>query len=608
MDNITRRSLYRKKSSMHYVEILLKVLNSVSVFASALLLITIVFEYGFIVSMNEYEVIGKIYNFAWVVFLINSLFHFALDFKTTVEQYGKLAWIMTCLLYLTLIPHLFSPPATEFLYAIWQFLEGGIYHSIVLAVLAFLTLSDWLVKLLTKRVNPSFIFSISFLAIIVVGAGLLMLPKATYGDISFIDALFTSTSATCVTGLTTVDVTQAFTPMGIIIIMTLIQIGGLGVMTITSFFALFFMSNTSLRNQSLISEVVSSKSLNSLLTTLLYIFGFTIIIETIGAAAIFTNIHNTLGMTLEEEIVFSMFHSISAFCNAGFSTMPNNLGNEVLMSGHNEFYLIISFLIILGGIGFPILVNLYDWCKYFLQRIHKNYIRHTFLVERRVHVYDINTKIAVAMSLILIVSGTLLIGVLEWNHALAGLPLADKCVQAFFTAVCPRTAGFASVSMSSFTVQTIMLMLFLMVIGGGSQSTAGGIKVNAFAVILLNIKSIICGSERATIFNRSLSTDSIRRSNSTLVLYILFVFIAVFLLSLFEPEAPLIALLFEAISALSTVGASLDLTPTLGSNSKLLLIILMFVGRVGVLTMVSSIVKQQQKNNVKYTNGNIIIN
>lgn len=594
---------------MPYIETLLRILNNVLIFASAILLITIIFEYGFIISKEEYFVIGVIYDSVLCVFILNSLSHIIFDLRNTIREYGKLAWLMTGLLYLMAIPILFAEPYSDTLRAVWHLLDGGLYHTVILSILAFLNLSDWVVKLLVKRINPSFIFAISFIVIILIGAALLMLPRATHDGISFIDALFTSTSATCVTGLTSIDVTEVFTPIGFTIIMILIQIGGLGVMTITSFFALFFMGNTSLCNQSLISEMVSSRSLNSLLSTLLHILGFTAVIELVGAAAIFMNIHSTMNMTLNEEIAFSIFHSISAFCNAGFSTLPGNLGNEMLMSGgHNSFYITISILIILGGIGFPILVNLYDWSKYFIQRVHKYYIKRTYLVERRIHIYDINTKIAVVMTLILIIFSTLLIGILEWNNAFSHMPVWDKCVQSLFTAVCPRTAGFASVSMGSFTVQTILLMLFLMVIGGGSQSTAGGVKVNAFAVILLNIKSIICGSERVTTFNRSLSTDSVRRSNSTLVLYILFVFIAVFALSIFEPETSLLSLLFEAISALSTVGASLDLTPHLGSDSKFVLILLMFIGRVGVLTIMASIVKQSRRNNIEYTSGNIIIN
>ena len=204
--------------------------------------------------------------------------------------------------------------------------------------------------------------------------------------------------------------------------------------------------------------------------------------------------------------------------------------------------------------------------------------------------------------------GTVVIVVLEWNNAFAGMSPTDKWVQAFFNVTCPRTAGFSSVGMTTFSMQTLLLMVILMMIGGGTQSTAGGVKVNVFAVVMLNLRAILIGADKVTIFNRELSHDSIRRSNATLILYLLVVFAGIFSLSLLEPQASIMALVFECTSALSTVGSSLDLTPTLGSDSKLIIIILMFVGRVGVLTLMSSIIKQKKITKYRYPSDNIIIN
>ena len=182
-----------------------------------------------------------------------------------------------------------------------------------------------------KRTNPPLILAGSFLVIILLGTGLLLLPRATYDGIHWIDALFTATSATCVTGLVSVDVPSTFTLEGQIIIILLIQIGGLGLMTLTSFFAMFFMGNTSIYNQLVVGDMISSNSLNSLLSTLLYILGFTLTIEGIGMLVIWYSIHGTLGMTLDEELFFSAFHSISAFCNAGFSILPGGMSNPLVM-------------------------------------------------------------------------------------------------------------------------------------------------------------------------------------------------------------------------------------------------------------------------------------
>ena len=169
--------------------------------------------------------------------------------------------------------------------------------------------------------------------------------------ITWVDSLFTATSAVCVTGLVPVDVATTFTTSGLVVIILLIQIGGLGVMTLTSFFAMFFMGNTSLYNQLVVRDMVSSNSLGSLLSTLLYILGFTLVIEGIGMVSIWFSIHGTLGMSLESELAFSAFHSISAFCNAGFSTLSGNLGNPMVMTNHNWLFISVSFLVILGGIG-----------------------------------------------------------------------------------------------------------------------------------------------------------------------------------------------------------------------------------------------------------------
>ena len=572
-------------------------------------LLTIVYEYGFRISAAEYNLIHTVYHTVWVIFLVTTTIQIVFRQEDSSFKFTPWTWILTILLYLTLLPVVFKKPEeTTGVYWVWVFFHHAYYKGTILVLLSFSQLSGILVRLLGKRTNPSLILAGSFLVFILLGTGLLMLPRATYHGISFMDALFTATSATCVTGLVTVDVPSTFTLEGQILIILLIQIGGLGVMTLTSFFAMFFMGNTSLYNQLVVRDMVSSQSLSSLLSTLLYILGFTLAIEAAGMGIIFLGIHGTMDMTVREELAFSAFHSISAFCNAGFSTLPGNLGNEMVMHGHNTIYITISFLIILGGIGFPILVNLYETVTYEVKRIWHHYIKGNKRMRRKIHLYNLNTRIVLIMTAILLIVGTVVIVVLEWNNAFAGMSPTDKWVQAFFNATCPRTAGFSSVGMTTFSMQTLLLMVILMMIGGGTQSTAGGVKVNVFAVVMLNLRAILIGADKVTIFNRELSHDSIRRSNATLILYLLVVFAGIFSLSLLEPQASIMALVFECTSALSTVGSSLDLTPTLGSDSKLIIIILMFVGRVGVLTLMSSIIKQKKITKYRYPSDNIIIN
>lgn len=567
--------LYQNKWIHPYIRVALGVMTVLTYLASILLIVGLVYEHGFTISAAEAHQLQRLYHGVWIVFLVDISLHILLEYKDTRQTFSTLTWILTFLLYLTLVPVVFHRPEVEgAVQAVWDFLNGKAYHLVLLLVLSFLNLSYGLVRLLGRRTNPSLILAVSFFIIILIGTGLLMLPRSTVAGISWVDSLFISTSAVCVTGLTSVDVASTFTTTGFVIIILLIQIGGLGVMTLTSFFAMFFMGNTSLYNQLVVRDMVSSNSLNSLLSTLVYILGFTLVIEGIGTFAIWSDIHGTMGMDVHEELAFSAFHSISAFCNAGFSTLPGNLGNPLLMKGHNPFYIYISLLIILGGIGFPILVNFKDIILYHIRRFWR--FLHTWEWDGRrfYHLYNLNTRIVLIVTFLLLAVGTAGIAFFEWNASFAGMSVADKWTQAFFNAACPRTAGFSSVDLAGLGVQTLLLYLILMWIGGGSQSTAGGIKVNAFAVVVLNLVAVLRGTERVEVFGRELSHDSIRRSNATVVMSFGVLFVSVFIISILEPGLSLLAITFECVSAISTVGSSLNATPLLGSDSKLLVALL----------------------------------
>lgn len=601
--------LYQNKWIHPYIRVALGVMTTLTYLASILLIVGLVYEHGFTISVAEAHQLQRLYHGVWIVFLSDISLRIALEYKDTRQTFSKLTWILTFLLYLTLVPVVFHRPEVEgAIQAVWDFLNGRIYHLALLLMLSFLNLSYGLVRLLGRRTNPSLILAVSFLIIIFIGTGLLMLPRSTVAGISWVDSLFISTSAVCVTGLTSVDVASTFTTTGFVIIILLIQIGGLGVMTLTSFFAMFFMGNTSLYNQLVVRDMVSSNSLNSLLSTLVYILGFTLAIEGAGMLAIWSDIHGTMGMDIHEELAFSAFHSISAFCNAGFSTLPGNLGNPLLMSGHNPFYIYISLLIILGGIGFPILVNFKDIILYHIRRFWRFLRTWEWDGRRFYHLYNLNTRIVLIVTFLLLVVGTAGIALFEWNASFAGMSVADKWTQAFFNASCPRTAGFSSVDLAGLSVQTLLIYLILMWIGGGSQSTAGGIKVNAFAVVVLNLVAVLRGTERVEVFGRELSYDSIRRSNATVVMSFGVLFVFIFIISILEPKLSLLTVTFECVSAISTVGSSLNATPLLGSDSKLLVALLMFVGRVGLITLMLGIIKQKKNTKYQYPSGQIIIN
>lgn len=600
--------LYRHKWIQPYLQKVLGGIDAVTFLAALALIGGVVYEHGFIISEGAEADLGVLYRTVWGVFLVQTTMHIGLAYRETLKKYRTFTWVLNILLYLTLIPVIFFEPESGALKYFWLFLNNRIFQLILLLLLSLLRLSSGVIGLLGKRTNPSLILAGSFFLIICIGTGLLMLPRCTVDGISWVNALFVSTSAVCVTGLVPVDVATTFTSLGQLVIIILIQIGGLGVMTLTCFFAMFFMGNTSVYNQLAVRDMISSDSLSSLLSTVIYILFFTLVIEGAGMLVLFLSIHGTLGMTVQQEMVFAAFHSISAFCNAGFSTLSENLGNPLVMQHHNLLYITISVLIILGGIGFPILVNFKHIAGYHLKRLFY-FIRTGKRDRQRIrHLYNLNTKIVLLTTLILLTGGTIAILLFEWNGAFAGMSMPDKWVQAFFNATCPRTAGFTSIGLTSFPLQSLLLMLLLMFIGGAAQSTAGGVKVNAFAAAVLSLFAVIRGKSRVEVFRRQLSVDSIRRSNATLVMYLMILFLGVFVLSVLEPHASLLALVFECTSALSTVGSSLGLTPALGEAGKLFVSLLMFIGRVGVITIVLGFVPPQKHTKYKYPDDNLIIN
>ena len=600
--------LYRHKWIQPYLQKVLGGIDAVTFLAALALIGGVVYEHGFIISEGAEADLGVLYRTVWGVFLVQTTMHIGLAYRETLKKYRTFTWVLNILLYLTLIPVIFFEPESGALKYFWLFLNNRIFQLILLLLLSLLRLSSGVIGLLGKRTNPSLILAGSFFLIICIGTGLLMLPRCTVDGISCVNALFVSTSAVCVTGLVPVDVATTFTSLGQLVIIILIQIGGLGVMTLTCFFAMFFMGNTSVYNQLAVRDMISSDSLSSLLSTVIYILFFTLVIEGAGMLVLFLSIHGTLGMTVQQEMVFAAFHSISAFCNAGFSTLSENLGNPLVMQHHNLLYITISVLIILGGIGFPILVNFKHIAGYHLKRLFY-FIRTGKRDRQRIrHLYNLNTKIVLLTTLILLTGGTIAILLFEWNGAFAGMSMPDKWVQAFFNATCPRTAGFTSIGLTSFSLQSLLLMLLLMFIGGAAQSTAGGVKVNAFAAAVLSLFAVIRGKNRVEVFRRQLSVDSIRRSNATLVMYLMILFLGVFVLSVLEPHASLLALVFECTSALSTVGSSLGLTPALGEAGKLFVSLLMFIGRVGVITIVLGFVPPQKHTKYKYPDDNLIIN
>ena len=588
-------TLYHKKYVIPCVNMAIKVIDLMTNIAALCVIVGAILEFGFELSDRLKDEFDLVYFWAWNMFLLERVCHLVLTRRGKRRAaYNFIGWTVNGLLTLTLIPIILNILGIDDSTGVISILENRAIYLLVLFLISSIELSSTVISSLGRKSNPSLMMAVSFLFIIMAGSGMLLMPRCIQHGVhlSWIDSLFTATSAVCVTGLTTIDVPSTFTSFGQLVIMMLIQVGGLGVMTITSFFALFFMGNTSIYNQMQVQDMVSSKSLASLWSTLLNIFGFTAVLELAGAVLIFLNIHGTIGLDIRHELFFSMFHAVSAFCNGGFSNYQDGVGASVLMEGHCWLYIILALLIILGGIGYPVLVNL----KIAVTKFSKG---------RRL--FDLNTKIVLRTTMMLIVSGTALLAFFEWNNTFAGMPIREKLTQAFFNAVSPRTAGFISVDLNSMCIQSIFIYTLLMWIGGASQSTAGGVKVNAFAVAFLNIRAIIHGTTRVEFAGRELSTDSIRRANAAVFVSIILLSVFVFLVTLTEPDLPLKAIVFECVSAFATVGSSLGITSSLQDTSKVLLVVLMFIGRVGLVTMAQGLLKQYKNQNYKLPQDNITI-
>ena len=569
-----------------------------------------VLEMGFELSERLKSEFDLVFLWAWNMFLLERVCHLLLAKPGQRKSaYSFLGWIINGLLTLTLIPIILYLLGINDDTGLIKILENKTIYLLILLLISFIELSDAIITSLGRKSNPALMMAVSFLFIIMVGSGMLLMPRCIQHGVhlSWIDSLFTATSAVCVTGLTTIDVPSTFTCLGQLIVMLLIQVGGLGVMTITSFFALFFMGNTSIYNQMQVQDMVSSKSLASLWSTLLNIIGFTAFLELAGAVMIFLNIHGTIGLDLRHELFFSVFHAVSAFCNGGFSNYQDGMSAPVLMEGHSCLYIILALLIIFGGIGYPVLVNLKAAVSRHAKVLWKWINGHRYASLNIPNLFDLNTKIVLRTTTLLIVIGTVLIAFFEWNNTFAGMPIHEKLTQAFFNAVSPRTAGFVSVNLNHMCIQSVFIYTVLMWIGGASQSTAGGVKVNAFAVAFLNIRAIIHGTTRVEFAGRELSSDSIRRANAAVFVSLIVLGIFIFLITLTEPNQPLKAIVFECVSAFATVGSSLGLTPELHDTSKALIVVLMFIGRVGLVTMAQGLLKQYKNQNYKLPQDNITI-
>lgn len=448
-------------------------------------------------------------------------------------------------------------------------------------------------KIFNKKISPSAIMLIGFLSIILIGAFLLTTPLASNSGKStnFIDCLFTATSAVCVTGLVVVDTSLYWSLFGKIVIISLIQIGGLGFMTIGSIIGIILGKKINLRQRVLIKESMNQETLSGLVRLVMHVIKYTFIIELTGALLLMTVFIPEFG--IKKGIFFGIFHSISAFCNAGFDLLGSTSGAFASLTDYYSNPIVvftISGLIILGGIGFAVMVCV---------KTKKSFKK-----------YDLTSKLVLTTTLLLISIGTILIFINEYDNpaTLGNMNLFDKLQNSFFQSVTTRTAGFGTVDFASMHESTLFFIVFLMFIGASPASTGGGIKTTTLAVIFLTVKSFLKNEKEITVYKRRLSEYAFKKAIGIFFIAISIVFTGTFFILITQgPNFSLIESMFEVSSAFATVGLSIGGTPNLNTAGKIIIILLMYMGRVGSLTVFSIIVHESKIKNIRFPKEKIII-
>lgn len=482
-----------------------------------------------------------------------------------------------------------------------------VYYNLLLIFIFFIELSRNSLGLLRLKFNPPLLFAGSFFFLILVGAGLLMLPRATYTYITFTDAFFTSVSAVCVTGLIVVDTATHFTPFGQVVILFLIQLGGLGVMVFVSFFGFFFQGSHSFQNQLFLKDFVNEENLGKMFRTLAKILTFTFLVQLIGAIALFHSLP-AHAMLQHQKVWFSVFHSVSAFCNAGFSIVTDGLYHSGMGIRNNyNMHLLIALLVVAGGIGFPVVLNVYRFVGFYLRNLFEMLLRGGAF-HHKPRVINVNSRLAMSTTLVLLLAGTGMFFLLEQGGVLRGMSLTGQAVTSLFGAVTPRTAGFNTVDLNALATPTLLLTIALMWIGASPGSTGGGIKTSTFALAFLNIFSIAKGRNRVEYNGREISADSLHRAFGIIVMSVLVISICIFALTITNPQIPLRAIVFESFSAFSTVGLSLGATPQFNDAGKLILCATMFIGRIGTITLMVAFFRKLVSLSYRYPTEHININ
>ena len=445
--------------------------------------------------------------------------------------------------------------------------------------------------MLKKKVyfSPYITILMSFFIVILIGGGILSLPFVTISGkgTKLIEGIFTATSAVCVTGLTVNDVSTTYNLIGKTIILVLIQLGGIGLITFSSLLILLISKEISYYTKKIVQEDINAETVFNIQKYVKKVIITVLLIELTGAALLFFEFIKKFKFL--KAIYYSVFHSVSAFCNAGFSLFSDNLES---FKGSIIINTVIPILIIVGGLGFSTIINVYKYLRKKDKRI------------------TITSKITLKVTLGFVVFGAFFIFIFEHANikTIGNYTFIEKIGAVFFQSVTTRTAGFNTMSLAGMKEITALLFIFFMFIGASPGSTGGGVKTTTFGLIVLGVITIIKNEEYIEYNGRKISWTNFNRAISIVFISVWYIITILFLLILLEPDINVMNLLFELVSAFGTVGVTRNLTPYLGNMSKILLIVTMFIGRVGPLTIVSALsLKKIKSGKYKYPEENILI-
>ena len=443
---------------------------------------------------------------------------------------------------------------------------------------------DW--KDIQRTIQPTRIIPLGFLAVILLGTGLLMLPMASAEEpLSFFDAFFEATSATCVTGLIVVDTATRFTFFGQLVLLLLIQLGGLGFMTVATFFFVAMGKKISLKERMTMAESLGENKLQGIISLALHVLKVTAIVE--GTGAILLSLRFIPQFGFADGLWRAVFTSISAFCNAGFDLMGNYTSLTAYVADPLVSLTVCS-LILIGGFGFGVILDILDF--------------------KRKRQYRIQTKVVMWVSLVLVVVPSIAFYFLEYNNTMAGMDFGTRVLASLFQSVTCRTAGFNTVDQLALRSPSKLLSIVLMFIGGAPAGTAGGIKLTTVAVIFFSARSLLSGKDRAEAFERWISKTTVIKACSIFFLAINALLFGVFLVSVFESESlGFINQLYELTSAIATVGLSVGVSGTCSIASRAVICALMFTGRIGILTLTLAIGGKKEKPYLRYPEADIMV-